>query len=218
MSKKKKGNRTEEARRGTKVDPERIEAERRREARRELESEAGLDKLNQRPSWYLEELDRSDLSKRETTTLFIFIAAEFYFFLNIGIYFLTLSAGMEEFSLAAFQELFTSDVNYVFEILGELLQILAGSIVVSCYKHYIEGDAGYVLYNLIILACSEVVLQNIFGTIFAVVLLWRVWKRCSVGLSDWQIDRTFMGKVADCAPGIVLLVIAAILYYAGTAV
>lgn len=202
---KKKGNRTKEARRGTKADPERIEAEHKEAIQRQLEREAAVEKLNKRPSWYVEPLDKKRLSDKESVTHYLYILTEIVLFTNIVLYLFILSTDMVEFTLEAFKELFTNDFTYVLDLVGELFQIFGGFIILFCYKRYLVGDAGFVICNLILMILGEVALGNIIGIVCMAVLIWRSWGRCSAGFSVWRSERKFWGKVSDCAPGIIFL-------------
>ena len=76
------------------------------------------------------------------------------------------------------------------------------------------GDAGYALGNLIALACAELLLQSMVGFIALVVLLWRTYHRCSSALIPWACHRRLGGVLVDVSGALVVLVLAAILFYA----
>ena len=211
--KKKKGNRTEEARRGTKADPERIEERRRDEALRKLAQDNLVGKVNDRPSWFVEPLDKENLSKRESITRVMYIVVEVLLFLIIVIDVVAIVLALDEFTVAALRELFVNEPTYMVDLVNGFLQLFAASIIQSCHKHYEVGDIGSVLYNLGFVLCAEVFLQSIVGIVGCALLLWRSWRRCSVGLSDYKIDRNFTGKLADMAYSLILLVGGIVCYY-----
>lgn len=210
---KKKVNRTEEARRGTKADPDRIEEQRKAEAQRELERQMAAAELANGPKWYIEPLDVNDLDKKESLTKSLFTTTEMLLCLIIFVLIAGIVLEMDELTFASFRSLITDEPAYVMDIVTSCLQILAAAIVGSCYKHYADGDVGYAEYNLVLLLISEIAMQSVVGIVCCGVLIWRTWKRCSVGLSDWSIYRGIGGKLADLAPSIVLTLASFICLY-----
>lgn len=214
---KKKGNRTEEARRGTKADPERADNTRVEEMRRQLELDMGPAKLNRRPSWYIKPLDKEKLSDEETTTHRLYIVAEVLLFTNIVLRLVILATKVTELSPAGFQELLASDSDAMISLLAGLFQIFGGSIILSCYKRYLEGNVGPILYSLVMMLVGEVGLGDPIGVVCVAVLLWRSRDRCSSGLPVWRKERKFWGKVSDCAYAFIFLIVALMLALAKVA-
>lgn len=209
---KKKVSRTEEARRGTKADPARKDQEERRKAQRELEKQAAIEEVGKLPSYYVDPLDEDNLDKRESLTKNLYTTSEIMLCLVIVIYIVSVALELDEMTSDAFAAYLSEDVDNALTLVTSCLQLIAAAIVYNCYKHYVDGDVAYVLYNLVAVMCCEVVLLNIIGIVCIGVLLWRSWKRCSVGLSDYQIDRSIGGKFADLAPSIILFVLVLLCY------
>lgn len=198
---KKKGNRAEEAKRGTKADPERQAT-----ATDELAATAVH-------SWYVNPLDEYNLSKKESLTKKIFTTVEVILCLVIVIYVISATMNAGSFSADSLQDFFAEDPTYALDLLLACLQGFAMAIVRSCYTHYAEGDGAYARYNLLLLLCAEIIMESGVGVAGCAVLLWRIWKPSAESYAKWSSDRTFGGKVSDLLPTIVFLLFALLCFY-----
>lgn len=217
MGKKKKGNRAEEARRGTRADPARAEERRIREEERERQAAAiAAAEASGRPIWYMDALDKDDLPDRERVNRTIFIVVEVVLAVFSAVTIFWSVTGFEGFSAESFQSfLYDSTYDYI-DVAQACLQIVSIIILVSCYRRYLNGDVGAATYSFLVILCAEVGLVCWTGVVGVAVLLFRMRDRCSTGVSDWQIYSDFKRKVLDLAPSVVVFVLALILYFVET--
>lgn len=211
---KKKGNKAEAARRGTRADPARAEELRVQEEEREQKAAAiAAVEASGRPRWYVEPLDPDNLSDREKVNHALFIIVELLLAIVAIIDLVQIGTALDGFTTEVLQSFFLDNPSDFIEVLQACVQLISAGIVLSCYNHYVEGDVAYAAYNLVVVLCIEVVLLSTVGIIGLAVLVYRVQKRCQVGLSDWQIYSDFKQKVLDLALSLVVFVIALFLYY-----
>ena len=203
-----KTSKADAARRGTKADPARAAERRAEEERREKAEQAKAEAhAGGRELWYVEPLDPRNLPEREVTTRRLFTAVEVVLCLVpvLAIAYLVMTA---EFDFDALILLVFSDTTNLITVLVGLLQLYAAYLVHSFYERYLVGDVGPVQNGLMFILCSEIILQNYIGIVGLAVALWRVWKRCKRGNSEWQAQTTFKEKFFALLGPVVFLFLA----------
>lgn len=112
------------------------------------------------------------------------------------------------------QEFLEANPTMSVSFLAACLQPFVAYMLRIAHKHYERGDFGYAAGNLIGLACAELLMQNMVGIIGLIVLLWRIWPRCSGSIGPWAAERGIGGVLADISGALVMLVLAAVCAFA----
>ena len=209
MAKKKK-NKAQAARRGTVAELPREERENAREAK-EAERAAATN-----PSgipWYVYPLDDRHFSKRENLNkqIFLWVEAVLVISLFMTVAIITSLAG--GLTGDSFNELLADDPSYALLLLEGCLQAVVVLLLRDIYKHYEIGNVGYVFYNLMALLVAEALMTNVVGIAGIVVLIWRTWKRCQLGLNAYTRGVKLTGKLRDMIGPLLLIVAGAFCAY-----
>ena len=205
MGKKhRKSQRSRSAVMGTRADPHRIERAS-RVARAHMQADT---------PWLIAPLDASCLSKREQLTRRTFTVVEVVLCLDVLAIIASLSFATGGLTSDSLRELFNRSPSAAIALAAGCAQPFVAYLLRIAYRHYHAGDAGYVLGNLIVLSCAELLLQSTVGFVALVVLLWRTYRRCSSALVPWVRHRRLGGVLVDISGAIAVLVLAALLFYA----
>lgn len=199
-----KSQRSRSAVMGTRADPRRVERAC-RAARAHMRADA---------PWLIAPLDASCLSKREQLTRRTFTVVEVVLCLDVLAIIVSLSFATGGLTSGSLRDLFNGSPSTAIDLVAGCAQPFVAYLLRIAYRHYRVGDAGYALGNLIALACAELLLQSMVGFIALVVLLWRTYHRCSSALIPWARHRRLGGVLVDVSGALVVLVLAAILFYA----
>lgn len=200
----KKSQRSQSAAMGTRADPHRAERA----------SRAVCAHMQADASWLIAPLDASCLSKREQLTRRTFTVVEVVLCLIVLAIIASLSFATGGLTSDSLRELFNRSPSAAIALAAGCAQPFVAYLLWIAYRHYSAGDAGYVLGNLIVLSCAELLLQSTIGFVALIVLLWRTYHRCSSTLVPWVRHRRLGGVLAGISGAVVVLVLAAILFYA----
>lgn len=199
----KKSSRAREAVRGTKADPDRKAGESR-------EPECAAKKASSRPS----ELTRAAWadSPRERLTARMFLVVEVLLVL-VPFAYLAAETALVGGS-GSFSEALEGNPVFAVGLITSCCQPFAAYLLSIVARHYVSGDVGYAVSNLIGILCAEMFFQNLVGIAGAALLLWRLWSRCSGQIGAWAHERHVGGVLLDISGAIVLLVMGMICSYA----
>ena len=164
--------------------------------------------------WLVAPLDEGSLSKREYLTRRIFTTVEVVLCLVALAVIASLSIATGGITSESLRLLFHQNPTAAVGLVAGCAQPFVAYLLRNVYQRYAVGDVGCVLGNLIVFACAELLLQSALGFVAVVVLLWRTYPRCSSALVPWARHRHVGGVLVDVSGGLVVLVLAGILFYA----
>lgn len=113
-----------------------------------------------------------------------------------------------------FREILTNNPGFAVSFLAAVAQPFVAWLLRFVHRRYAEGDGGYALANLAVLACGELLLQNALGLAGCVVLLWRLWKTTRGELAAWHARRKVGGMLVDVSGALVVVLLGLICVFA----
>lgn len=205
-----KRKRSDLAARGTKADPEQVDAGARERVASDGDAGSGAGPDSGTPATAPGmDTPRERLTRRIFTTVQVVLVA--IPFVHLGF------AGVLNAGTAAMESLrvmLEQNPAFLVSFIAALLQPFVAYLVRIAYRRYAQGDAGYAAGNLVGLLCAELLMQNMVGIVGMAVLLWRTWGRASVALGPWARGRRAGGVLADVSGALVAVVLAALLAFA----
>lgn len=118
------------------------------------------------------------------------------------------------FTAEGLQAYFAEDPAFLVAFLAACVQPFAAFLLRLVHQKYLEGDMGYAAGNLIVLLCSEMLLQNYVALAGMALLLWRVWRNAAPHMGEWAHERRLGGILFDVSGALVVFAFAAICAFA----